>query len=46
MKNGKKNYQIEFFRRDLTDYNNYIKFSNLYGFNVNSQFKAPTGGHL
>ena len=42
--NGKKNYQIEFFRRDLTDYNNYITFSNLHGFNVNNQFNAPTGG--
>jgi len=42
--NGKKNYQIEFFRRDLKDYNNYINFSNLYGFNVNNQFNSPSGG--
>jgi hypothetical protein len=41
---GKKNYQIQLVRRDLKDYNNYIDFTNLAGFNISNQFNAPTSG--
>ncbi|HSY61780.1 MAG TPA: hypothetical protein VK796_07880 [Cytophaga sp.] len=41
---GKQNYQIQLVRRDLKDYNNYINFSNLAGFNISNQFEAPTSG--
>jgi hypothetical protein len=42
--NGKKNYLVQLFRRDLKDNNNYIGFYNLLGYNVNNQFNAPSSG--